>query len=111
VKPVLSDLFRSGWPHDETCQCVPCLKRAYDAARAKAIACAKRYIGLRNEAELPDEMARARSQWTAASQEFVLADHAYRAAEDRDLLAEKALRNAQAETPGTWDPKEGLWTT
>ncbi len=106
--PVLSDLFRAGWPHDETCQCVPCLKRAYEAARSKAVACARRYIALRNEGELPDEMTRARTQWTQAGQEFILADHAYRAAEDRDLLAEKALRKLQAETPPAWNPGAGL---
>ena len=109
--PVLSDLFRTGWPHDETCQCVPCLRRVYEAARSKAVACARRYIALRNEAEMPDEMTRARSQWTQAGQELVLAEHAYRAAEDRDKLAALALRRAQAEAPGTWDPEEGLWTT
>jgi hypothetical protein len=111
--PAISDLFRQGWPHDATCQCVPCLRRAYEAARSKAIACAQRYIQLRRDAELPDEMTRARTEWTAASQEFVLADHCYRAAEDRDKLAEIALRRAQAETPGAWNPpgwkpEEGL---
>jgi hypothetical protein len=106
--PVLSDLFRAGWPHDETCQCVPCLKTAYGAALTKAVACGRRYLGLRDEPRLADEMARARSQWTAARQETVLADHAFRAAEDRDRLAEIALRNAQAETPQAWNLGEGL---
>lgn len=102
--PAVSEIFRQGWPHDETCQCVPCLKRAYDAARGKAVACARRYIGLRNDAEMPDEMTRARAEWFQASQEFTLADYAYRAAEDRDLLAEKALRRLKAETPAHWNP-------
>jgi hypothetical protein len=106
--PVLSELFRAGWPHDGTCQCVPCLRAACSAARSKAIACGRRYIALRTEAEMPDEMTRARTQWTQASQELVLADHAFRAAEDRDRLAEKALRRAQAETPQPWNPQEGL---
>lgn len=106
--PAISELFRRGWQHDDTCQCVPCLRGAYEAARSKAIACARRYIGLRRDAELPDEMTRARFQWTQAGQELVLADHAYRAAEDRDKLAEIALRRAQAETPVAWNPREGL---
>lgn len=106
--PALSDLFRAGWPHDETCQCVPCLRRGYEAARSKAIGCARRYISLRNEGELPDEMTRARTEWTQAGQELILAEHAYRAAEDRDHLAEKALRRAQAESPAAWNPREGL---
>ncbi len=106
--PALSDLFRQGWPHDASCQCVPCLQRAYQAARSKAIACAKRYIALRNDGEMADEMTRARTEWTGACQELVIAEHAYRAAEDRDLLAEKALRRAQAEAPQPWNPQEGL---
>lgn len=106
--PVLSDLFRQGWPHDETCQCVPCLRRIYEAAKSKHVACARRYISLRNDAGMPDEMTRARTQWTQAGQELVLADHAYRAAEDRDLLAEKALRRVQAEAPQPWNPRDGL---
>lgn len=108
MMPAISELFRQGWPHDESCQCVPCLKRAYDAARAKAIGCARRYIALRNEAELPDEMTRARTEWTQAGQELILADHAYRAAEDRDHLAEIALRNLRAEDPAPWNPEGRL---
>lgn len=106
--PVLSDLFRAGWPHDETCQCVPCLRRAYESARSKAVACARRYIALRGDADLPDEMTRARAQWTQAGQELILADHVYRAAEDRDRLAEKALLSARAMDPAAWNPREGL---
>lgn len=106
--PVLSDLFRAGWPHDASCQCVPCLRSAYELALAKATACARRYLGLRDEPRLADEMARARTQWTEARQETVLAEHAYRAAEDRDRLAAIALRNAQAETPAAWNPEDGL---
>lgn len=106
--PVLNDLFRAGWPHDSTCQCVPCLRTAYSDALAKAVACGKRYKGLRDEPRMADEMTRARTQWTEARSETVLAEHAYRAAEDRDYLAEVALRNAQAETPGAWNPTEGL---
>ena len=106
--PVLSDLFRAGWPHDSTCQCVPCLRDAYSTALSKAVACGRRYLGLRGEPQLADEMARARTEWTQARQEAVLADHAFRAAEDRDRLAEVALRNAQAGTPTPWNPQEGL---
>lgn len=106
--PAISELFRQGWPHDETCQCVPCLRRAYEAARSKAIACARRYIGLRRDAELPDEMTRARVEWTQAGQELVLVEHAYRAAEDRDKLAELALRRVQAESPAAWNPQASL---
>jgi len=106
--PVLNELFRAGWPHDETCQCVPCLKSAYESALTKAVACVRRYRSLREEPSLADEAARARTEWTSARQEAVLAEHAYRAAEDRDYLAGLALRKAQAETPGTWNPKEGL---
>lgn len=106
----LSDLFRRGWPHDESCQCVPCLRAAYKQADDKARACARRYISLRNEAVLPDEIARARTDWTQSRQELVLADHAFRAAEDRDRLAGKALLAAQATAwnPPAWNPREGL---
>lgn len=113
--PAISELFRAGWPHDASCQCVPCLKEAYVTALAKAVACAKRYMSLRGEPSLADETARARTEWTQARQETVLADHAYRAAEDRDRLAEIALRDAQAAqwnplgwSPVTQGPEAGL---
>ena len=106
--PVLSDLFRAGWAHDAGCQCVPCLKSAYRAALGKAIACGRLYKSLRDDPTMPDALARARTEWTQARQETVLADHALRAAEDRDHLAEVALRNAQAASPAAWNPREGL---
>jgi hypothetical protein len=106
--PVISELFRQGWPHDAGCQCVPCLKEAYGAALTKAVACCKRYKSLREDPAMADETARARTEWTGARQETVLAEHAFRAAEDRDRLAEIALRNLQAEAPATWNPEDGL---
>jgi len=105
--PAISDLFRAGWAHDAGCQCVPCLQSAFRVALEKAIACGRLYKGLRDEATMPDAMNRARTEWTQARQETVLADHALRAAEDRDRLAEMALRNAQAATPAAWNPREG----
>jgi hypothetical protein len=106
--PAISDLFRQGWPHDGGCQCVPCLTEAYASALAKAVACGRRYKSLREDPSMADEMARARTEWTSARQETVLADHAYRAAEDRDYLADAALKRLQAETPAAWSPGAGL---
>ena len=106
--PAISDLFRQGWPHDASCQCVSCLKEAYASALTKAVACGRRYKSLREDPSMANEMARARTEWTSARQETVLADHAFRAAEDRDYLADAALKRLQAETPAAWTSEAGL---
>lgn len=88
----MHELLRSGWAHDDGCQCVPCLKTVYTDATAKAMACGRAYIALRQERATPQELNRARTEWTQARQETILADHALRAAEDRDRFADKVDR-------------------
>lgn len=100
----MHELLRSGWVHDDGCQCVPCLKTVYVTANEKAVGCLRAYVALREEAARPQEMNRARAEWTQARQEVILADHALRTAEDRDRLAEIS---AKGDMTLQWHPGGG----
>lgn len=89
--------------HGPGCQCLRCLASGYGSATAKVNACTTRYHAIRRTSTSPEAVARARTQWTEARRELVLAEHALRTAED-DARFEK-LRNAEIDAL-RWNPRE-----
>ena len=101
----LPDLFGPRFDHSPGCQCLPCLRRAYQDARTKVITCTTVYRAMRERTDQPREMSRTRQQWTTARQELVLAEHALRTAEDGQRAADK--RDADVDALA-WNPEEDL---
>jgi hypothetical protein len=102
---MVHEVLRPTWAHDEGCLCVPCLKAVYAETLARAMACGRAYIALRGGFARPDELSRARNEWTQARQENILADHALRTAEDRDRFAGSADK---ADAALQWHPGGAL---
>jgi hypothetical protein len=100
-----TELSRRGREHDSTCQCVPCRVRAHGEAIGRVQACTRLYRQAWETSAAAEEISRARSQWTRARQEAIIAEHYLRTAEDRDRIA--GLGGDLAESL-RWDPAEGL---
>jgi hypothetical protein len=99
----MSNVVPLGITHDPGCRCRRCLNAAYHSAKVEVTEAMTRYQSIRTSAARPDQISRARQQWTEARQALIFAEHDLRAAEDEERVEQRENRRIDALR---WNPKE-----